>query len=268
MAKMQGAGEPEAGAALTRRESRRIAELIVRSRRSRQPLERPSRSLLGLSTDDARVIRDDVVRLSLPAGHTVRVICAHPSGEPMFVSGEMLSYGSARVLNAEDRLSVSVLTGLRGPIARLGAAAASTEDLAVAFGLVVTRHPYDSGEVAIEDFICANGGVLHAAVTLPATPNALGGELEIEREGGERRLQAQPEFATLVADSRALLRDADAASIHPSEIHRALDADSGTVTVLGTALTEPLPLDPGSSLSLRAAGVELLKVTADLGHFI
>lgn len=265
---MQAASEAESGAALTRRESRRIAELIVRSSRSRAAMERPSRGLVGLSVGDARIIRDDVVRLSLASGHTVRLICAHPSGEPTFVGGEMLSYGSARILNAEDRLTVSVLAGVRGPVSRLSSASATMEGLAIAYGVVVTRQPYGAAEVAVEDLICANGGVLHAAVTVPTDAGEPGGALEIERESGGRLTVSAPDPAALVVDARELLRDADASSTHPSEIQHALDAESGTVTVLGTALTEPLSLDPGSSLSLRAAGAELLKVTADLGHFI
>ncbi|MBL3687872.1 hypothetical protein D3248_13030 [Leucobacter zeae] len=260
MAETRASDRPGAGAGLTGRETRRVAELIARGARNREAITRPTRSIPGLSIEDARGIRDGVLRLS---GQRVRAVCAAPTGEPILLGADAVAAGSVRVLTAGESLEASIVAGVHGVLdAIVDPELHGAEEHAAVLGIAVFRRPFGDGVDTVEDAVCANGGALAAVTAVLIGHGGAPAELDVVSPSGSRTFVVPPLAELLEAAGET------ATSALATSSHRPSVADAGRIAVLGSVVASGLPLGSADTIAVSASGTRLLEVAADLGQFI
>lgn len=254
------------GAGLSGREVRRLVDLVLAAESEGRQVTALSRVVPGLAREDARVVRDELLRRRAAAGEPAVAIVSIDGAEPAFASTAVVADGAARITAAPEPF-VQAVAGVHLSGAALrellhGSNAPRFEPGAARVGLAAFRSPFRHDESGLEDLVAANGGLCGLAVS--PRPDAEAADFGVRR-GAElvasgrapHAIDAWP--AALETILAALERCAPL-----RELEAGLRDDEAPFPglVFATPLGEPVAIGAGESVDLELAGRRCATVTA------
>ncbi|GAA2454472.1 hypothetical protein [Agromyces soli] len=254
------------GAGLSGREVRRLVDLVVTAEREGRQVTALSQMVPGLGPDDARVIRDELLRRRTAAGERAVAIVSVADGEPAFASTTAVVDGTTRV-SAAPELLVQPVAGVHLDGAALrellhGSGAPAFAPGSARVGLATFRSPFRREESALEDLLAANGGLCGVAVA--ARPGVDAADFAL-RSGGRLLVSGRAPHAS---DSWAAALETVVAALERCAPLRELGAGLRDAEapfpglVFATALGEAIALDAGDAVDLELAGRHCATVSA------
>ncbi|GAA1495342.1 hypothetical protein GCM10009628_03440 [Paeniglutamicibacter kerguelensis] len=248
-----------------------MVDLIVSSDVQRRSITPLSRMIPGFSIDDARLVRDEVIRRRMSKGDRGAVLLnAHDGLDPVILGERMLSSTNARIPVGSIPLRVRGVLGFRSePAPSLqapqGKGAMATPDK-LQLGLEVSWCPFGTSQTEDADRIAVNGGVIRLVSAGTHLSVLAGAEFRMLRDGKPLalgRLPAMDEIQRAVAE----LTD-EAGTTWAQHLGERAASRPEPVTVYAIGLGEPISLLANSAIELEVAGSSLATVIADTDHFM
>jgi hypothetical protein len=254
------------GAGLSGREVRRLVDLVLAAESDGRQVTALSRVVPGLNRDDARVVRDELLRRRAAANQPVAAIVSINDAEPTFASAAIVGDGRVRVAAAPE-LFVQAVAGVTLTQAGLralmnGAGAQGFEAASARTGLVAFANPFRPDDRGPEDLVAANGGLCALAVS----PRPEIGATNFTVHRGDELLGTGR--ATHASESWSAALEAVVTALESCAPHRERRAGfregAGPFPglVFATALGPPVTLNEGETVALMLDGRLCATVTA------
>jgi 2-keto-4-pentenoate hydratase len=202
------APESAATAALTRREHRRLAEVLLRAAHDGQPIEPLSLRYPELTVDDAAMIRDMAIANRVADGERVIGAKVAPPARLGWLTTGMVESGAVLDLadlidpRVEAKLGLTLAVPLMEPVATLTELLARADRVFACLEIVDSR--YSSDHLAATDVIADNCGAARLIVGEGRPPPAV---TELANDAGELEIDSPPHGsrrAVLVASNTPL----------------------------------------------------------------
>ncbi|MFJ5956531.1 hypothetical protein ACIQC5_11295 [Paenarthrobacter sp. NPDC092416] len=234
-----------------------------------------SRMIPGLSIEDARLVRDEVIRRRMARGDHSAVLIGQDrvSGDPVILSERMVSSTPARIPTDSVPLLVRGVVGLllspeclRQALRGNGVQA---KDGKLQVGLEVTSRRFDDSAIETADLVAVNGGVARLVSSISLTQTEAEPTFRMLRDGVAVEEGTVPAPDTVRQAAEGITADAIRCCSPLAELY-ALDAAPrpGPEVFVAVGLGEPIALISNNTVELEVAGARVASVIADTDHFM
>lgn len=273
MKRMQVPERPQTSAELTGREIRRLADLVLSSDVQRSMITPLSRMIPGLSREDARLVRDEVIRRRIAKGDRSAILIGRDVLDPVILSERIVSATPARISTGSVPLWVRGVVGLRVGSDSIRSALRGqglhTGTAELQLGLEVARLPFGHASVADSDVIAVNGGVSRLVSSISHTHVSAASEFRMLRDGTEMAAGTVPAADVVRQKGEDVTVRAIRCCIPLAELFEAAAPKRpGPETFVAIGLGEPIALTSNSTVELEVAGARVAAIIADTDHFM
>ncbi|MFK3677660.1 hypothetical protein ACI2IP_08010 [Microbacterium sp. NPDC090218] len=160
------------GAGLSGREVRRLVDIVLAADAEQRQIIALSQLIPELAREDARVVRDELIRRREASGDASAAIFVLDGGEPILAGVGAIADGEVSVPAGARGLTVRAVGGVRlsdGALRTLlhESQRPTPEAASVRIGLAVHRIPFAQDGGGADDLVAVNGGLVGLALAAP-----------------------------------------------------------------------------------------------------
>lgn len=240
------------GAGLSGREVRRLVDIVLAADAEQRQITALSQLIPELAREDARVVRDELIRRREATGDASAAIVVLDGGEPILAGVGAIADGEVSVAAGARGLMVRAVGGVRLSDDALrsllhDSRRPTPESASVRVGLAVHRIPFAQGGGGPEDLIAVNGGLCGLALASP------GADYVIRADGvviGSGAVPTQDDLWRHACDALIDALDRSALLRALCSMHRQHEGGFPDL-VLTTALSAAIEVAAGGTIELE-----------------
>ncbi|WP_223932656.1 hypothetical protein [Arthrobacter sp. StoSoilB5] len=234
-----------------------------------------SRMIPGLSIEDARLVRDEVIRRRMARGDRSAVLIGqgHGSGDPAILNERMVSVTTARIPTDSVPLLVRGVVGLHLSPESVRQALlghlVEAQDGKLQLGLEVASHRFDDRNIETSDLVAVNGGVTRLVSSVSHAPTGAEPTFRMLRDGLAVDEGCVPPSDTVQKAVEDITAYAIRCCTPLAELFaQENDQRRGPGILVAVGIGEPIGLTSNNTVELEVAGARVAAVIADTDHFI